>query len=307
MPLSVEEAVAELSKTGETLNNSTLASLTSMNSEELGLFRSMWETIGLLRRRQIINRLVELAEDNLEFNFDGVFKYCLKDEDEEVRCQAIEGLHENEEASLIDPLINLLERDASEKVQAAAATALGKFAILAEYQKLRADSASKIQEALLEAIDDKNKTVEVIRRVLEAAAPISLPRVKSAITEAYRGNNPGLKVSSIYAMGRSCDPSWLTVLLNEINNDDPEIRYEAAGACGELEEEAAVPQLIRLVDDKDVDVQMAAIQALGKIGNAQAKECLKQCLESASEAIRKAAEEALLIVETEEDPLSFRM
>ncbi len=307
MPLSVEEAVAELKNTGETLNNSTLSSLSNLTPEELDLFKNMWETIDSKRRRQIINRLVELVEDNLEFNFDSIFKYCLKDEDEEVRCQAIEGLWENEEASLIDTLINLLEQDISENVQAAAATALGKFAVLAECNKLRSDHISKIQEAFLAAIDDRSKPLEVSRRVLESAAPISLPRVKAAIEEAYQDSNPRLKISSIYAMGKSCDSSWLNILLNETSSNDPEIRYEAAGACGELEEEAAVPRLIRLVNDQDVDVRMAAIQALGKIGNTQAKECLKQCLESTSEAVRQAAEEALHMIATEEDPLSFRM
>jgi HEAT repeat protein len=307
MPLSAEEAVSELKNTGETVNNSTLSALSNLTPEELDLFKNMWIAIDSQRRRQIITRLVELAEDNLEFNFDSIYKYCLKDEDSEVRCQAIVGLWENEEASLIDTLINLLEQDISENVQAAAAEALGKFAVLAECKKLRSDHVSKLHKALLEAIDDRNKPVEVSRRVLESAAPISLPRVKTAIKEAYQGGNPRLKISSIYAMGKSCDPSWLGILLNETNSDDPEIRYEAAGACGELEEEAAVPRLIRMVDDHDTDVQMAAIQALGKIGNTQAKECLKQCLESTSEAVRQAAEEALHMIEAEEDPLSFRM
>jgi len=157
------------------------------------------------------------------------------------------------------------------------------------------------------AIEDKKKAVEVTRRALEAAAPVSLPEVREAIGNAYKSGIPGLKVSSIYAMGKSCDPVWLPVLLSELSSADAEMRFEAAGACGELEEEEAVPYLITTVDDSDVDVRMAAIRALGKIGNAQAKECLRQCLESNSEAVRQAAEQALNMVEADEDPLSFRL
>ena len=307
MPQHVKKIVAEISNTYKPLRNSILADLSNLHPEDLDLFRSLWTTIEVKRRRQIVQRLVELAEDNLELNFDSILKHCLKDQDDEVRSEAIEGLWENEEASLIDPLINLLEQDSSETVQAAAAIALGKFATLAEHKKLRSCYMPRIQEALLKAITDTRKAVEVSRRALEAVAPISLPQVKSAIGEAYKSSNSRLKISSIYAMGRSCDPIWLPVLLKELTSSDAEVRYEAAGACGELEEEEAVPLLRRLVSDLDSDVQMAAIQALGKIGTIQAKECLKQCLESNNEAIRHMAEEALNELETLEDPLSFQL
>jgi len=307
MPLPVKKIITEIANSNKPLLNTRLADLSNLNPEELELFRTLWIAIEAKRRRQIVQRLVELAEDNLELNFDSILKHCLKDQDDEVRRMAIEGLWENEEASLIDPLINLLEQDSSETVQAVAAIALGKFAILAEHKKLRSCYIPRIQEALLKAINDTNRPVEVSRRALEAVAPISLPQVRTAIREAYTSSNSRLKISSIYAMGRSCDPSWLPVLIKELTSPDAEVRYEAAWACGELEEEEVVPSLIKLVSDLDSDVQMAAIQTLGKIGNTQAKECLKQCLESNSEAVRQMAEEALNELETLEDPLSFRL
>jgi hypothetical protein len=307
MPSNIEKIIAELNKNDKSPPNSRLAELSNMNLEEQKLFIQSWQKIEPKLRRQIVHRLVELTEDNLELNFDSIFKFCLNDQDEEVRCSAIEGLWENEEASLIDPLINLLEKDGSDKVQAAAARALGKFAILAECKKLRPSHMSRIQKALLAVIRDKNKPAEVSRRALEAVAPISLPEVKTVIMEAYKSPNSILRISAIYAMGKSCDPSWLPILLREMDNADAEMRYEAAGACGELEEESAVPGLIRLINDDDADVQMAAIQALGKIGNTQAKECLKQCLESNNEVVRQSAGEALSELEAMEDPLSFRL
>lgn len=307
MHLPIEKTITELSNIDKPLLNSKLTELSNLNSAELELWEHSWAAIESKRRRQIVHRLLELAEDNLELNFDDIFKYCLRDQDDEVQSKAIEGLWENEDASLIDPLINLLENDSSEKVQAAAATALGKFAFLAEYKKLRSYHMSKIQDALLRVIGDKNKPVEVSRRALEAIAPISLPQVKTAIIEAYQSPNSRLRISSIYAMGKSCDPSWLPILLKELTSADTEVRYEAAGACAELEEEAAVPCLIRLVNDPDVDVQIAAIQALGKIGGARAKECLEQCLNHPSEVIHQTAEQVLNELEAQEDPLSFRL
>jgi hypothetical protein len=51
---------------------------------------------------------------------------------------------------------------------------------------------------------------------------------------------------------------------------------------------------------------MVAIQALGKVGGAKAKECLQRCLNNTSEAIHETAQQALDELMTIEDPLSFR-
>ena len=307
MSLSIEETIANLGNRDKPLLSSRLIELSNLNSEEMEFLEQAWATIEPKRRRQITYRLVELAEDNVELNFDSIFKSCLKDQDAEVRSKAIEGLWESEEASLIRPLINLLEKDSSEKVQAAAATGLGKFAMLAELKKLHSSHTSKLCQALLTAIDDKSKPIEVRRRALEAAAPLSLPRVKKAIMKAYQSHNSKLRTSAIYAMGKNCDCSWLSIVLKELGSANAEIRYEAAGACGELGEEEAAPRLIELINDLDTDVQLAAIQALGKIGGTEVKGCLEQCLNNPNELIQEAAEAALLELEAEEDPFSFRI
>ncbi len=304
-PLPIDETLAELGNSDRPLLNSRLTELSNPSAEEIVSFKQSWAAIAAKRRRQIVHRLVELAEDNVELNFDRIFKQLLTDPDDEVRSKAIEGLWENEEASLIDPLIDRLERDSSEKVQTAAATALGKFAMLAEHKKLGSDHVTRIEAALLAVIGDRNKPVEVKNRALEAVAPLNIPQVKTAIMEAYQNRDSRSKVSSIYAMGKNCDPLWLPILLREVASADPEVLYEAARACGEMEAEEAVPYLIKLVDYHDVDVQTAAIQSLGKIGGTMAKECLEQCLNSSSEAISQTAEQALLELETKEDTLSF--
>ncbi|MDI6814733.1 MAG: HEAT repeat domain-containing protein [Dehalococcoidales bacterium] len=307
MSLPIEETIADLGNCDKPLLSSRLTQLSNLNSEELELLQQAWAVIEPKRRRQIIYRLVELAEDNFELNFDSIFTSCLKDQDAEVRSKAIEGLWESEEPSLINPLINLLEQDSSEKVQAAAATALGKFAMLAELKKLRSSHTSRVCQALLNVIGDKSKPIEVRRRALEAAAPLSLPQVKKAILEAYQSHNPKLRASAIYAMGRNCDYSWLPMLLKELGSADAEIRYEAAGACGELAAEEAAASVMEIVNDPDTDVQLAAIQALGKIGGSEAKRCLEECLNNPSEVIHQAAEQALDELEAAEDPFSFKI
>jgi len=307
MSLPIEEIISDLASIEQPLRNSRLVDLSNLNSEELGLLKQAWASIEPKRRRQIIYRLVELAEDNVELDFDDIFKNCLKDQDAEVRGKAVEGLWESEDTSLINPFINLLEQDSSENVQVTAATALGKFAMLAELNKLRSCHTSKICQALLAVIGDANRGVEVRRRALEAVAPLSFPEVEKTIREAYHSHSRKLKVSAIYAMGKNCHRSWLTILMRELANADTEIRYEAAGACGELGEEEAVPHLMKLIGDPDVDVQVAALQALGKIGGSEAERCLQQCLRNSQEVIRQAATQALDELNAEEHLFTFKI
>ena len=293
MSLPIAETIAQLANSAYPLLSSQLVELSNLNSAELGILERVWADIEPERRRQIISRLVELAEDNVELDFDNIFTYGLRDQDAEIRYRSIEGLWENEEPTLIEPLLNLLGNDSSEKVQAAAATSLGRFARLAEHDMLRSCHKIKISQALLGVIDDDSKGLEARRRALESVSSLNLPQVSTAIKEAYQSGNFKLRVSAVYAMGKNCEATWLPLLLKELASSDAEIRYEAAAACGELGEEEAVPSLIKLLTDSDIDVRLAAIRALGRIGGNPAKGVLEECLNASNEAVRQAAEQAL--------------
>jgi HEAT repeat protein len=305
VPSNIKLAISDLADDEKPLLNAVLADLSNLNQGDLSYFTQIWSTIEVERRRKIINRLVDLAEENFELNFDSILKSCLKDPDPAVRVKAIEGLWEDEETILINVFIRMLNEDVSEEVQAAAAKALGKYAMLAELKKLGPYSSVHVTQTLLAILKDKNKPVEVWRRALEAAAPLSLPEVKKSITEAYQSRDPNVVNSAIYAMGKNCDSSWLPTLLKELGSTSASTRYEAAGACGELCNEEAVPYLIKLTRDNDVDVQQAAIASLGKIGGNKAKAFLLKCLNSPDEVISEAAESALKQIEAEEDSFIF--
>ncbi|MBE0415632.1 MAG: HEAT repeat domain-containing protein [Dehalococcoidia bacterium] len=301
----MKKDLAEISDENKPLVSSKLANLSTLSTEELKLFLEAWASMDVKRRRQIISQFVELAEANPKVNFDNIFLTCLHDPDEIVRAKSIEGLWECEHCSLIDLFITLLREDSKELVRAAAAIALGKFAMLAELEKLRPEDRAKVERALLAVIDDQQ--LEVRRRAIEAIAPLSLPRVKEIIQEAYESDDAGMRVSAIHAMGRNCDPAWLPTLVRELGSIDAEMRYEAAVACGELGEEGAVPHLVKLIRDLDSQVRLSAIAALGKLGGSEAGEALRECLNHPDEPIREAAEEALEELGFGEDPFSFRI
>ena len=304
---SLAKNLAELSDESKPLVSSKLANLSATSPEEIALFLEAWAEMGFERRRQIASQLVELAEEDPKLNFDDIFHACLRDPDEIVRVRAIEGLWEYENHSLIDTFINMLREDRQESVRAAAALALGRFALLAELGKLRPDDGAKVEKALAAVIDDQEEQLGVRRRAVEAIATFSLPEVTEIIQEAYQSDDDEMRVSAIYAMGRNSDPAWLPTLVKELSNPDTEMRFEAAGACGELGEEEAVPHLLRLIYDLDAQVQLSAIAALGKIGGNEAGAALRECMNHTAEHIRGAAEDALEELGFSKDPFSFRI
>lgn len=276
------------------LRTSSLYILSKMSHEALNDFKEIWPTISIQRRRDIMQELVEISEANFEVYFDPVFLLGLGDEDPAVRTSAINGLWEDEDPALIGPLIHLLRTDEAATVRAAAAAALGKFVYLGEVEEIKQPQAFLAEEALLETIHQGGEEVEVRRRAIESIAYSGRPNVAQIIESAYYDDDEKMQVSAVFAMGRSADSQWRSQVMAELENDNNEIRFEAARACGELEAGDAVPKLVELIeDDPDGQVQEMAIWALGRIGGPVARQTLEACLESEVETIALAAEEAL--------------
>jgi HEAT repeat protein len=301
---TLAEILPHIADGSKPLSNAELGELSDLSADELKQFEAAWTGMTTERKRQILSRLEELGEDNVELNFDRIYRNALYDIDDAVRREAVEGLWENSDPSLVRPLLRLVGQDPTPEVRSAAATALGRFSLLAEHQKISAENRTRIAEALLAVIHKPGETVDVRRRALEAVAPLSLPAVVQAIWEAYRREEPGLKISSVYAMGRNCDLLWMPTVLKEMDSEDNEMRYEAATAAGEIGETEAVPRLVELTRDTDTEVKMAAIMSLGKIGGQDAKQRLRVLMTNKSQAVREAAEQAMAEIELCEEPLS---
>jgi len=289
-----EELLKKLGDHQTPLSISSLYGLSHLTRAEAQLFQEVWSLVDAGRRQWILQSLVDIAEASFEVNFNPIFRLCLNDEDEVVRSRAIEGLWEDEDLTLAGLLVRLLRDDPSESVRAAAATSLGRFVLLGELEKIEAAPAMMVEDALLGAIYDPHETLEVRRRAVESIAYSGQAQVQDIIEMAYYDDEEKMRISAIFAMGRSADPLWHEMVIAELDNPNPEMRYEAARACGELEASAALSALIDLIEaDPDPEVQEMAIWALGRIGGKEARRVLEACCESEDEALRQAAEEAL--------------
>ena len=193
---------------------------------------SSWNEIDANRRRELLDRMVELADDNIEFDYSTLFRACLSDKDEGVRARAARSLWDSDDRTNIRPLVNLLTQDDSAEVRAAAATALGKFVEMTEEGKLIRREGQKIADALVGVIENPQERLETRCRAIEAVAPLTSEKVHSIIEQAYRDDDIRLRQSAIYAMGRRPDSSWLPTVLRETRHVEAAIRYEAVTASG---------------------------------------------------------------------------
>jgi HEAT repeat protein len=305
--VSIRKLIDEIADKNKILTSSSLADLSQMTTADLPYFERAWGTIDTTRRRQIISRLVELAKDNAELNFDLIYKHGLSDTDAAVKAGAIDGLWENGDPSLIKIFVKIMQNDTSDDIQASAASALEKFSVLVECGEIRQIYRTTLSQALLAIINDTSKSVEVRRRALEAIAPLSVPAVRESIKKAYESRDERFIISAIYAMGRTCNNAWLPILYREMDNADAEIRYEAAGACGEIGMEESVSHLVEHIHDPDIEMRMAVIQSLAKIGGSEAKKSLQRVARDENIAIREAIEQALSEIDTMEDMTLFQM
>lgn len=300
MSSDFEELLQQIGDTSNRLSISSLYGLSRMDREEILLFQKAWPSIAVERRRQIINFLVEIAEGSFEVNFDPIFRFCLSDEDEQVRRAAIEGLWEDDDPALINPLIKLLRDDPSIIVRAEAATSLGRYVLLGELDKIKAKYFAQVQKALLETIRSPSEDLEVRRRAIESIAYSSEEEVRGIIEAAYYDEDERMRLSAVFAMGRSADPYWSDLVIKELESAKPEMRYEAAVACGELRLLEAIPRLAELVNDPDREVLEAAIWALGQIGGHESRRILYKCYREDDEFLCEAVDEALENLESME-------
>ncbi len=304
--MDFEEYLRQLADPSVRLKVSDLVRLSEMSAERAQEFAGVWPQLAVARRRQVMDELIELAEDNVELNFDTAFMAALEDGDAEVRLEAVRGLWEYEGPNLISRLARMMEEDANAAVRAEAALALGRYVLLAHFGKLRERHLERLEDALKRVVDNASETDEVRGRALESASPIASAWVRQAIRGAYESGTHRMKVCAVHSMGRSCEGRWLPLLVRELASDDAEVRYEAALACGSVGDERAVTHLAPLLQDADSEVREASIAALGQIGGNRAKSLLVLLADDPSDSVREAAREALAEADFAEDPMSFR-
>ena len=303
--MSLEECLAQLADPAARLSLRLLTDLSDLDGRQTDLFVGVWTTVDTSRRLRIVLDLTDLAEDNVDLNFETVFKLALRDQEPPVRAAAIRGLFEYDGQDLIPVLIDALRGDPDVDVRVEGAIGLGRFALAAEFDRLLEGDAAAVRQALTAAVEDPEEDETVRARAIEALGALSGEEIQNLIESVYEEASIDLKIGAVDAMGRSRDEHWLPIVLRELMNEAPEMRHAAAFAAGSIGDEEAVKPLADLaMYDPDGEVQLAAIQSLGEIGGPVARLALKNLRDEGDDALCQAVEEALSEMAFTDDPLA---
>jgi HEAT repeat protein len=244
--------------------------LSDLEAEEMAQFKAQWPKATEDRRSELTRHMADIVEDNYVVDFGPIFAHAFTDPAPAVRIAALDGLWDSTDPSLIEPIIGIMQRDASVDVRAAAARALAHYVLLAEWGQMPQQHADKAVAALLVEYERPTTAPAVKRAALEAMAAADTPRINELILDAYENGSMELQLSAIFAMGSTAERRWLELLIDELESPSPDFRAEAARAVGAIGDSDSIDALEQLITDEDLEVSMAAVLALGQIGGDKA-------------------------------------
>jgi 3-methyladenine DNA glycosylase AlkD len=241
--------------------------------DDLESLKAIWEQIPTWRRKALLEDLEQLFGDDYLLSFEAVCRLGLEDSESEIRFLSLRSLFEYDAKDLIPLFLDLVVNDEHEDVRAVAATVLGKYVYEGEIEEISQSKLRLIEDRLLAVVQSED-TMLVRRRALESLGFSSREEVPPHIETAFNHTEYDWVVSSIFAMGRSCDKRWETHVVKMLDHVLPVVRIEAARAAGEIEIADARERLIELLEDDNDDVRMAAAWSLSQIGGEGAQEAL---------------------------------
>jgi HEAT repeat protein len=268
--------------------------LSDMTTQDFDAFEASWPQWPTKRRRVVARHMADICEENYVVDFAPAFRYLLADDDPAVRLAALDGLWDSSNLAVVDTIITLMKNDADTQVRAASAATLGHYVLMGEWGQINERVAARIVDALLAQFTREGEASAVRRAVLESLGNAAHPAIPDLIDRSYDSGDDSMRISAVFAMGRTADRRWMPIILDELRNPDMEMRLEAVRAAGNLGFSDPVDQLVDLLYDDDLEIHLATIAALGQIGSESASEALQELADNPdAENLLDAIEEAM--------------
>ena len=305
---SFQTVLDSLTAAGKEFPRKYLGHFSDIQPLELQTVMDVWERVNLNRKLSLLEGLESLLVKDTLVSFDDLGRALLTDSDPQVRIRAMHLLIECEEVSLVPIYIDMLTNDSDVAVRAEAASTLGIFVQLGEFEDIPSSVHHEIEDALLEVFNGGDEP-SVRRRALEALGFSSRDEVPVLIESSFKRQDPDWQASALFAMGRSNDGRWSDSVLWMIASENRRIRLAAVQAAGELGLALARPLLLRLLEEEVDDAIMgAAIWSLSQIGGEDVGIYLQNLLDNLEDDEQAAfLEEALDNLAFTEDMASFDM
>jgi hypothetical protein len=152
-----------------------------------------------------------------------------------------------------------------------------------------------IQSSLRALYMDAAVPGEVRRRILEASVRASQDWHQGAVRAAYASGDESWRLTAVFGM--RFVRGFSEQILESLDSDNEDIRYEAVLAAGSWEVAGAWPHMVALVTSAETPkhLLLAAIDAVASIRPAEALTILGDLLDSDDDEVVAAVEEALVL------------
>lgn len=269
---------------------SELSGLTSPEAAELARVWASWQPG---RLRSFFDRLAGMAADDPGLDFEVVLIQGLDSRDPDIRRQSVRGLADSTDRRLASRFADMLERDPDHEVRLTIAEAMSNLCDMAAVGQLHPRDVSLLSSALIRVASGNTSSRDLRLRALETVAVLGGEPVAALIQQAYAAGDTDSVRSALLAMGRTCDPRWISAVLANLDAADTAIRTGAVAALGEIGDETHPHLLAPALDDTELGVQVAAVAALEKLGGPAARKLLAGAVRSPEPTVAEAAAAAL--------------
>ena len=288
---------------GAVPSDDALRGLSGLNRVDATELLATWDEWPVDVVRDTVRRLGEMVAADGGVEFDELFSLCLTNDDAEIRECAVVALTGNGDSRLVAAFSGLLRNDPVEAVREKSVLALGAYADFAEAGRLSPHRLRRVRATLEDATDDASLRVAGAALIAYAALPDDSP-TEQIESWCDRFGEDAVPMSFAFAaMGSSSERHWFPDVVQALDHPSALVRVSATVAFGQLANaDDDLGYLEVQLDDDSLEVQMAAVTALGMIGTSDAREMLAVAIEDTPEpSVREAAESALRRLKDEDE------
>ena len=155
------------------------------------------------------------------------------------------------------------------------------------------DATIDVVSVLVDLLQDPNGSVR--GNATLALGQVHAVSAISSLRHLLTDESPYVRKNAVQALGGFKEEidSIIPDLIGKLEDQDNEVRYQAAAILGDIDAQSSIRDLIKLLKDRDSRVRIGAVEALGKLGAKDAVDNLKKTLLDEEPIVRAYAASAL--------------
>ena len=218
----------------------------------------MPDELSLMTEEEKLELVRKLSEaEEWQESFEQVYTHLMDDDSARVREEAIGALWYVADLQHMEPLMRRAENDPSDEVRGRAVSVLGIYVYEGVVNMSEEEPRYQaVWRFLLDLANDPDESLFVRRMAIEALSFADDDEVNDLIEWAYEHASMEVRMSAIFAMGRSQQVRWHETILAEMDSEEFQLRQEAINAAGEARLAEATPRLRVLASHPNQEVRV---------------------------------------------------